>query len=497
GHLLATTRLIYKAVLETIGIDYITFRLLAVSTVLLSAAFLYALAKRRIGAVPALAPTLVLLFFGSAWQHVVVPIGFVSLLSITGGLASLLALERGDLRGDIAACALISLSIATFTTGFAFLVGVAISVLLRPDRQRRAWIFLIPLTLYAAWWLSQVSTSSAEQQAKPSNVLLIPSYVAESLASVTAGLAGLNFEFADSDSNPLLRDELGWGPVVATLAVVALALRIRRGNLPHSLWVSLGIVLTYWSLGALVASDFYSRAPSNVRYMYEGAVGVLLVATDASRSIRFSRLGLVVLFGACAFSLATNVALMREGAAIFRDEYSRQARAQFAMLELARDHVQPDFFAADAGRDVAPVRGVAASYFATVDRFGSPAFSLPELERQDDSVRQGADQLLARALGVRLDRSIRQPGRGCREIPASERGGAIGFELPRGGASLRAQGVAPGSMMLGRFATSPTVEVGSLFPGETAKLRIPPDSSPRPWRGSVTGVRAVTACALR
>jgi hypothetical protein len=75
GHLIATTRLTYKAILETIGAEYVAFRLIAVSAVLLSAALYYALVKRRIGALPALAPTLVLLFPGSAWQHVVGPIG--------------------------------------------------------------------------------------------------------------------------------------------------------------------------------------------------------------------------------------------------------------------------------------------------------------------------------------------------------------------------------------------------------------------------------------
>jgi hypothetical protein len=75
GNLIATTRLAYKAILETIGAEYVAFRLIAVSAVLLSAALFYALVKRRIGALPALAPTLVLLFLGSAWQHVVGPIG--------------------------------------------------------------------------------------------------------------------------------------------------------------------------------------------------------------------------------------------------------------------------------------------------------------------------------------------------------------------------------------------------------------------------------------
>ncbi|MGH2962257.1 MAG: hypothetical protein ACRDL3_08705, partial [Solirubrobacterales bacterium] len=192
GHLGAVTTLVYKAVLETFGADYVAFRILHVLAFLLAAGLFYALVARRIGALPALAPTLVVLFFGAAASHVLLAIGFGHFVCVGAGLAALLALERGDTRGDIAACALIILSVATFSTGLAFLVGVAISVLARADRRRRAWIFLIPLALYVAWWLWSLSQPAAvEGQAKLSNLLLIPNFVADSLAAVLAAITGL------------------------------------------------------------------------------------------------------------------------------------------------------------------------------------------------------------------------------------------------------------------------------------------------------------------
>jgi hypothetical protein len=491
GHLVATSKVIYKGILETLGIGYLPFRLLAVSTVLLSAGLFYALVKRRIGAVPALAPAIVLLFLGSDKQHIVDPVGFTVIFSVAAGLGALLALERGDRRGDIAACALLVVSVATYSTGLAFLVGVAISVLLRPDRRQRAWIFLVPLVLYAAWWVWALGQhNSGDQQTKLSNVLLIPTWFAESLAAVTSALAGLNFDYSGASQK---LTEIGPGDVLAVLAVVALGLRIRRGNVPRSLWASIGIVLVFWVLGALAFG--FQRPPTLARYLYMGAVGVLLVASDAARQIRFSRRGLVVLLLVAGLSLLTNIALMRDAGRFFRDQYSAPSRADFAMVELAGDRAPPRF---DPVSDVPGARGYAPSarYLEVVDRYGSPAFSLSELQSQPEGVRQGADRVLASALDLKLEAT---PPRlrvgGCRRL-RSEQFGLAGFELPAGGATLRAPGPAPATVLLGRFASAPAADVGSLPPGEEATLRIPTDSSPKSWRAAVNGGSAVEICGL-
>jgi len=499
GHLVATTRLAYKAILETVGAEYVAFRLIAVATLLLCAGFFYAVAKRRIGALPALAPTLVLLFLGSAWQHVVVPNGFTVMLSVAAGLAALLALERVDSRGDVAACALLTLSVASYSTGLAFLVGVAISVLLRPDRRRRAWIFLVPLVAYAAWWLWQMpSQAYGGEEPAASNVLLIVNFTAEAFATVMAALTGLGYDFggnADPFAGPPPPAlELGWGRMLAALAVIALIVRIRRGNVPHSLWASLGILVTFWALAALV-TGVGTRAPTAIRYIFPGSVAVLLVATDAARASRFSRAGLAALFIAALLSVATNLALLRDGAAWFRDLQSGRIGAEFAMLELARDRVDPGFDPVGIVPELVSVR--AAEYFATIDRYGSPAPSLAELERQGEDARESADQILARALALRLEASSPRANGRCRRLNAVEAEAPAGFELPRGGAMLRVQAPGPAALTFGRFGDLPSAELGSLSPRQPATLRIPPDASPRPWRAAVAGASSVEVCELR
>jgi hypothetical protein len=489
GHLIATTRLVFKAILETVGTEYVALRLLAVATVLLSAGLFYALAKRRIGALPALAPTLVLLFLGSAWQHVVTPVGFPIVFSVAAGLASLLALERGDSRGDIAACLLLVLSVATYSTGLAFLVGVAVSVLLCSDRRPRAWVFLAPLALYAAWWMWSLSSpTSAESETTPSNALLIPNWAADSLAAVMAALSGLGYDFAGEAPDIV---DPAWGRVLAALAIVALAMRIRRGRVPRSVWAFLGIALTYWALGALATDP--TRSPESIRYIYLGSVAVLLVGVAAVPSIRFSKRRLAILFAAAALCLGANLALLRDGGGVFRD-YSAGVQSQLAVLELARDRVDPNFDPPEVSLVTAP----ASAYFAVLDRYGSAAYSLAELERQSEVVREAADRALSDELELRLEasRAGAPPGR-CETVAPDAPGAAIAFELPRGGATLRVRGAAPATLTLGRFADLPSAELGSLSPGEFATLRIPPDASPSAWFASVAGARSLTVCPAR
>jgi hypothetical protein len=495
GHLTATANLVYKVVLETVGAHYVAFRILIVGCVLLTTGLFYALVKRRIGALPALAPAIVLLFFGSSWQMIITGLGFNIVFSIALGLGALLALERRDRPGDMLACGLVILAIATFSIGLAFLVGVAISVWLEPDRRRRAWVFLVPLVLYAAWWVwGQSAPDPAGTGTEASNALLIPSYVAESLAAVLSALAGLSFEFTAQGTEAITTQP---GIVLALIAIAGLALRIKRGSVPRFLWVSIGVLLAFWTLSALARNEF--RPPGQIRYLYTGAVGVLLVAAAAASGIRFSRAGVVALFAAAAVSLATNLVLLRDGGSEFRNDYSAPLRANLAMVELARDEIRPGFnYRAGIPALSVSTALSAGEYLAASDRYGSLAFSLPELAAQPEAIRQRADRTLARALGLSLEPapSRRRAGE-CRLVTADSAGGAIAFPLPPGGATVTVRGDAPGELRLGRFAALPSVDVGALAPAQRVGVRIPTDASPTPWRASVTGASALEVCGAR
>ena len=109
------------------------------------AALLYTYAKRRIGPILALSPMIMLLFAGTGWSPLMQPmIGMQFLFALVPGLAAMLALEREDLRGDIGACVLLRVAMASFSEAAAFLAGAAVAAALAPNWRRRAWVVVIP-----------------------------------------------------------------------------------------------------------------------------------------------------------------------------------------------------------------------------------------------------------------------------------------------------------------------------------------------------------------
>jgi hypothetical protein len=484
GHLIAVPRLIYATVFRLFGPDYLVFRLLEVLGIALAAGLFYAVAKRRVGALAALAPSVLLLFLGSAHDDTLDPLGITHVYCVAAGLGALLALERDSRRGDLAACALLVVSVATFSYGLAFLGGVAVSVLLRGDRWRRAWIVLIPLALYGAWLLvpNLPDTGAAESlHVRLSNVLLIPNFFADAAAAVAAALAGLSYDF----SNPSSAARIGvgtinssWGYLIAGLAAAALALRLRRDRVPVSIWTSLAILFFFWVSVAVVAGP--DRNPDESRYIYVAAVVVLLVATDALAGIRVSRGGLVALFAVTAFALATNIAQLRIAGSGLRS-FSANFRPFLTGIELARDRVDPGFF-------------MAGAYLAAVDRNGSFAFSIPELRSQPESVRKLADSTLVAALRLGVAAAPAPPaGRKCLRFGGHHPAPPELAVRPPGILLRSASG---GAVTLGRFAASPSARVGSLSPGRFAALQIPADRSHEPWHVFLSTTGPLTICEL-
>jgi hypothetical protein len=493
GHLILLPRLLYDAILHVSGVDYLPFRLLTVGSVLLTAGLFFVFAARRIGAIAALAPTLVLLFYGSDHAHALQGAGFTVVFPMAAGIGALLALEREDRAGDIVACVLLALALATYSTGIPFIAGAAVLILIGADRWRRVWVFLVPALLYGAWLLwSQFGTEGgAGSQVALSNVLLFPSWAWDSLGTVGSAFLGLGFEFTQQDETPHRLDS-GWGPVVAVIALAGLGWRLRQGRIGKWLWAAMAIPVTYWFVGSLGALDSPLDVPESTRFIFPGTIAVLIVAVEAARGVRLGTTALAVIYALAVLALATNVRLLVDGAAGLRDA-GRQARASLAMVELAQGRVGDEFGSGFTG---AMLRftgegDVATGYLAAVDDFGSPAFTIDELRAESEPIRQLADRQLADDLGVHLEPAAVPPS-GCRRI-TGEPGAGTSFELPPGGAVLRTSGE-PAELRLRRFATTFANEpVGSLEPGVPTSLVIPPDAAPDPWYGSVPAA-AVDVC---
>jgi hypothetical protein len=504
GHLVLMPRLLYKAVLETLGADYVTFRVLLAIAVTSTAGLFFVYARRRVGDLAALIPTVLLLFLGAAWVHLVIPTGVTVLSGVALGLGALIALDRGDRRGDVAACVLLCVGAATYSTAIPYLVASCVAIMIAPNRLRRSWIFLIPLGLYATWFvLARQAGAGPGDQVDFVNVLLAPEWALDSFALVLSSLSGLGYSFSGAPGGAEANIDLETGRVLAVAALVGLAWHVRQRGINAGLWVALAVPLVYWTMGA-GAAGIEARVPELSRYVYPGVVGVLLVVVEVFRDRRLPLRWLGAVAAVAALALATNLILLRDGARHYRGTYSGDARAQLAAFDLARGAVSPDFDPTlfEGSTDVLGSAWSAlrrageqptATYLDASSRYGSPGFSVPELERQSETVRARTDVVLAAALELSLESGGPPDERRCESVSASA-GGTSSSPLPAGGAYLRARDPATTAVRVRRFAALATVSVGTLS-GDWVELKVPSDYSPNPWYVSVDA-RELELCPL-
>lgn len=369
--------------------------------------------RRRLGPVVALAPTLLILFLGST-PVLLAPYTWVFAQSTAAGLAALIALERRDRVGDAAACALLLLSVASFTLGIPFLVGVAILIALDPERFRRAWVVLVPVALYGAWFVWALKFDQASGSLW--NVLSIPAFAADSLAAALGAMAGLGRDVGDR----LI--DLSWGRILVPVVVALLVVRGLRVALTATALALIGILATFWIAGALDGQ----RLPEIDRFVYPAAVVGVLLAAEMFKDVRITGAGVVAVFAVLLLALPGNLLRLRETGAQLR-LYSDVSRAQLAIVELQRDRVAPEFVV-DLEADIPTVAG---EYLEIVDRFGSTAHPIEEVASRTAYVRAQADLTLARILEPVLEPAGGERTRNCTVVPAA--GGAAELRLPTGG----------------------------------------------------------------
>ena len=468
-------------------------RVLGVASVLLAATLFFVWAKRRIGPGWALLPAVLLMFYGSAWQHVVGPVGFTVTFSVALGLGALIALERGGRRSDLLACGLLALSVFTYTVGLAYLVGVAITVLLRRDRLRRAWIFLVPLLLYAAWWIWAQQFDQGRTEFV--GFVDIGRFFAGSMAVNASGISGVDIPLSRIfGSNPALDatpTAAGW--LIGLALTGFLIWRVLRGNVPRSFWASLGVLVTFWLAAAIADTDpFFGTQVYAIRYLFMGSSALLLVLVDAVSGLRIRAGWAYGLLAVFAFSLAMNLVYLRDGAAFLRDR-SAEVKGDLAMLELANGWLPGggpgggDGAARQQLADVIPFLNVGPDrdqYLKAVAEFGSPADDLDEIRALPDANRAVVDQALRQAYALALEPTTGSPAgdAGCfRATPA--RGS---FEVPVGAIYVRALSRQPVTMAANRFGPAPGFSLGTAEPGSWFRMTIPTDPAPEPWQARVT-----------
>jgi hypothetical protein len=446
-------------------------------------AFVYV--RRRLGPWPALLAAVLLLFVGQAWEVLLWPFEIALAGSVLFGVAALLALDRGSRRGDLAACLFLTISIGFSSLGIVFAVAAVVDVLLRRRSLglRRAYLFAVPALLYAAWWAGW--GHDAETHLGLHNVLVSPLYVFEGLAASLSSLLGL----------PTIGvvGKVVWGAPILLGLLVLLARRLAGGFRPSPrLWPVVAATAVYWFLAAF--NYIPGREAYTSRYMYAGAALTLLLAAELLRGVRPGRAALLAGGAVTAAAVALNLAPLRDGKDWLREQ-TVLTRSDLAALEIARRSVEPGFSLTPEVAGTASLVDVdAGDYLEMAAAHGSPAYTPAELLAAPAAGRRQADIVLGQALPISTTaRPGDRPGAGagCAEVPAGPADVRIGSGLTR----IVVPPGKPAAISLRRFATGGYPVVPAPAPGGgTTLLRIPRDSSPRPWLLHVEAEQPVRIC---
>ncbi len=483
GHLQLVGKLTYELLFVTAGAEYFWFRLVEVLAYLVCVALFYELARVRVGVWAALAASVLLLFLGAGWEVMLWAFDLHTLFALAAGLAALLVLERGGRWADPIVCALLLFAIASIEIGFAFAIGIAVSILMRSDRRARIWVVAVPVVLYAIW--SLWARKYGDGQVDPTYLSGLATSLPASLAATVASLTGL------IDTNEgvgaLLVGGLGPELVISIVALIAFIWRISVAPVPPTTWVLVSTLVSYWFFITLA-----HRQPDTSRYMLVDGLLLLLIVADLIGPVRIAGARLALLWALVAVALPLNLVKLFDG----REYLVREAslsRSEYAMLELARDEVAPDYRPALSGAVLSfglnPAYGLPAEdYFAAADRIGSLAMSLDELRDAPADVRLGADITLVGALGVELQAS-QAPAQPpvCDSVDGSEAEPAI-VELPPGGALIGTDRGERVAVAVARFsAPEDRVDLGETEPGGWTAVPVTPDSAPDPWLLAIDG----------
>ncbi len=501
GHLIVLGLLVYKVLYATFGIgSQVPYQLVTLALSASVATLLFASIRRSVGDLLALAAALLILFYGAGSDAILPTSQIPNLIALASGLGMLLALRRGDPWGDLLACLLLAMSLASFSVGVAFALGAAVMVAARPSAQRvsGAWVVAVPLAAYIAWaiWARQFH----EQTIYVHNLKILGSAVVDQLGAVLSGLTGLfttpNGPMPGPGTVPIRMD---WAPALIVGLAAIVTFRLRRAPRPTvNAIAAVTVLLAYFLLVGIALND--ARNTFDQRLVYLGSVLTLLALGELLAPYRPSRTALTLIGIAFVFSICANVAELGDDAKPLREE-SASNRAKLAAVDIAGASALPHAVVEEPPDDMA---FDVATWRQLRDEVGSPAYSEAELESASGAAREDADAELVQVLGIepRPASALRPSSGGSQvEISIASNGVAKGrgscvellpvagqtmttvFEAPRAGFAYAAQGGSV-AVSLGRFGDVADVELES-GKGPTS-IRIPADSSSTPW---VAGLR--------
>lgn len=496
-HLSLLPVLVFKLLFATVGLDsYGAYRAVLLLLHVICVVLVYVLARERVEAPLALAVAALVLFLGAAWNDLLVPFQISFLFSIAAGLGMLIALERLDLGGTVAVAALLAVSLASSSIGVPFAAAAVVHVLLRVDRLRRFWAAGVPVLLYLVWLAAygDPTATSGDRtiiELARDNIPAAPGYIATAAAASIGAVVGLGID---------------WGRPLALAGFLLLAFHLVRSRvLSLRLFALLAAAGAYWGLAAVFRA--HVTLPTDSRYLYLGAILVLLLALEVLPPVAVGPRLLGIVWFFVAVAALANFGPLRDGSRYLQD-WSRYLRAELGALELAGPATR-SAFAPDVGRapDI-----TAGPYFKAVRQYGSPASSASEIARTGEAQRQAADSVLLQALGSAVLPGGETGRNAAPMVEATDKGRArrqgscvhfapyaaaasLDIRLPTHGIFIESSGTAPVELRLRSFAAGFPQQPFASLPAGRHFLRLPARRGVR-WRARLTATQPLYACSL-
>jgi hypothetical protein len=374
-HLVMLPRLIYAALLSTVGLrSYLPYMATLLALHATSAVLLFEIVRRRAGDLVAIAGAATFLVLGAAWENLLWAFQIAFVGSVACGLGMLLALDGpSSSRRMAAASLLLGGSLAFSGIGVVFAVAAAVILVLTAAR-RRDLLWLAPVAAgFGAWYLAFGHTGTPPNPPPTAaNVVLVPLYTAWGLGQSAAGLIGQGGS---------------WGlPALVAACLVVAASWWRRRPDPFALGVLAALVALYVVTGVGRAQLGYQQAGAG-RYVYEGAAFWLILLGDAARDLPWRGTWRPAL-AACLFLACFSSAVLLFSFAAAKD--AQMERAVADLQALASERSDPCLNrGATADALVMPQVNDPAIYYRATDRYGDPVAGIPVTDRGDfDRARQ-------------------------------------------------------------------------------------------------------------
>jgi hypothetical protein len=455
GHLLAVPVAIYRVLFALVGLrHYTVFRVTAIGFELLCVGLAMIVVRRELPRLLIVVAAAALLFYGPGWQDLLWPLQIAYTASVAGSLAAIILLRRRDRIGDVSAAVCLTLSVASSGLGLPLLAGAAAYLLLARE-WRRLWVIAVPGVLYGLWYLRY-----GQSEIRLANLPKLPAYMSTTSGATIGGLLGLRIDYG--------RFFCG---VLAALVVVAV---VRHRDVPPVLGYALVSVIGMWAAFGLARGQL--GEPASSRYLYPGALLVVLVAATLPRR----RLQPAVALGLAVvlpFTVWSNAKVFRSGAAGLRST-SQVVRVELGALQVAGSHTEPAF-RPDTGR---MPQVWAGPYLAAVRALGSPSASVKEIERSSEALREDADGVLVAA--YRSAAAGAGASHSCEVAPLST-------VTPGSDLLIRAGPAGTTQVWLRRFAGAFRITPdATVAPDAALALALPVDGVATPWELRVAGAGA-------